>query len=135
MPSTPTTDPRPLPEIEHEVDALLVRYADLEAARLKMKGILERVHAGDEVDAVLTRMGELQAAIAAAPARDIADAAVKLRRLAASLSLKRGIYERRLLTSALAAVEAAAVTAPGKALGSVFRSRVFTAVFRRQYGQ
>ncbi len=113
----------------------MVRYADLEAARLKMKGILERVHAGDEVDAVLTRMGELQAAIAAAPARDIADAAVKLRRLAASLSLKRGIYERRLLTSALAAVEAAAVTAPGKALGSVFRSRVFTAVFRRQYGQ
>ncbi len=62
-------------------------------------------------------MGELQAAIAAAPARDIADVAVKLRRLAASLSLgglrvktfKPGPYERRFLTSALAAVEAAAV--------------------------
>ncbi len=62
---------------------------------------------------MLTRMGELQAAIAAAPATDIADVAVKLRRLAASLSLKRGIYERRLLTSALAAVEAAVVTTPG----------------------
>ncbi len=53
---------------------------------------------------MLTRMGELQAANADAPARDIADVAVKLRRLAASLSLKRGIYERQLLTSALAAV-------------------------------
>ena len=71
MPSTPTTDPRSLPEIEHELDALLVRYTDLEAARLKMMDVLERVHAGDEVDAVLTRMGELQAAIAAAPAKDI----------------------------------------------------------------
>ncbi len=109
VPSTSTTDPRPLPEIEHELDALLVRYADLESARLQMTDILERVHAGDEVNALLTRMGELQAAIAAAPASDIADAAVKLRRLAASLSLKRGIYERRLLNSALVAVEAAAV--------------------------
>ncbi len=72
MPPTSTnTDPRPLPEIEHELDALLVRYADLEAARLKMMDVLERVHAGDEVDAVLRRMGELQAAIAAAPAKDI----------------------------------------------------------------
>ncbi len=52
-----------------------------------------RAPSGDKVEAVLTRMGELQAAIAAAPAR----------------RLKRGIYERRLLTSALAAVEAAAV--------------------------
>ncbi len=68
-----------------------------------------RAPGGDKVEAVLTRMGELQAAIAAAPARDVADAAVKLRRLAASLSLKRGIYERRLVTSALAAAEAAAV--------------------------
>ncbi len=109
MPSTPTTDPRPLPEIEHELDALVVRYDDLEGARLKMTDVLERVHAGVEMDAVLTRMGELQAAIAAAPASDVADAAVKLRRLAASLSLKRGVYERRLVTSALAAVEAAAV--------------------------
>ncbi len=125
MPSTTPTDPRPLREIEHELDSLLVRYADLEGARLKMTDVLERVHAGDEVDAVLTRMGELQAAIAAAPARDIADAAVKLRRLAASLSLRRGIYERRLVTSALAAVEAAAVTtAPGKPLGADVVPRV-----------
>ncbi len=89
-----------------------------------MTGSHPRVHAGDEVDAVLTRMGELQAAIAAAPARDIEDAAVKLRRLAASLSLKRGVYERRLVTSALAAVEAAAVTAPGKPQGADVAPRV-----------
>ena len=71
---------------------------------------------------MIARMGELQAAIAAAPARDIADAAVKLRRLAACLSLggvrirtfKPGPYERRLLASALAAVEAAAVRGPGR---------------------
>ncbi len=49
---------------------------------------------------------------AAAPARDIADVAVKLRRLAASLDLKRGIYEHQLLASALAAVEAAVVRGP-----------------------
>ncbi len=66
---------------------------------------------------MLTRMGELRSAITAAPARDIADVAVKLRRLVASLSLgglrvktfKPGPYERRLLTFALAAVEAAVV--------------------------
>ncbi len=81
MPSTPIPDPRPLPEIEHELNALLIRYADLEAARLKMTDVMQRVHAGDEVDAVLTRMSELQAAFAAAPARNIADAPVKLRRL------------------------------------------------------
>lgn len=88
-------------------------HADLEVARSKMKDILDRVHAGVALDAVLTRMGEPQAAIAAAPAKDIADAAVKLRRPAASLSLKRGIHGRQLLASALAAVEAAVVTAPG----------------------
>ena len=69
------------------------------------------------MDAVIARMGELQAAIAAAPASDIADVAVKLRRLAACLSLgghrgrafKPGPYEHQLLASALAAVEAAIV--------------------------
>ena len=122
MPSTPSTDPRPLPEIEHELDALLVRYANLEAARLKMKDVLGRVHAELELEAVIARMGELQAAIAAAPAKGIVDVAVKLRRLAACLSLggvrvrtfKPGLYEHQLLASALAAVEAVIVTAPGK---------------------
>ncbi len=33
-------DPRPLPEIEHELDALLIRYADLEMARSKTLGRL-----------------------------------------------------------------------------------------------
>ncbi len=82
---------------------------ELEAARWRTHDILERVHAGDELAAVIARMGELQAAIAAATARDIADVAVKLRRRAACLSLKCGIYGRRLLNSALAAVEVAAV--------------------------
>ncbi len=70
MPSTSITDLRPLPEIEHELGALFGP-----ARRPRNRPV------GDEVDAVLTRMGELQAAIAAAPARDIADAPVKLRRL------------------------------------------------------
>ncbi len=64
-------------------------------------------------------MGELQAAIAAAPARDFTDMAVKLRRLAACLSLgglrvrtfKPRPYGHQRLASGLAAVEAAVVRA------------------------
>ncbi len=53
---------------------------------------------------------------------------MKLRRLAASLSLKREIYERRLLTSALAAVEAAVVTTRRKPQGADVAPRVLCGV-------
>ncbi len=82
---------------------------------------MARAEIGRQTEDVLVRIGELQNAIATTPARTVPEAAVHLRRLAALFEgwdnpLRRlllpeddddGQTARRLLASALAAVETA----------------------------
>ncbi len=94
-----------LAELERELEALLVEYESLSRAWPKEPHAVTRAEIGRKVEDALARIGELQYAIATSPARTLADAAVKLRRLDALLDGQEP--ERRLLTSALAVVETA----------------------------
>ena len=109
-----------LVELESELEALLVEYEPLSQAWPKEPHAVARAEIGRKVEDALTRIGELQYAIATTPARTLPEAAVHLRRLAALFegwdnSLRRllmpdnndGETARYLLASALAAVEAA----------------------------
>ena len=109
-----------LVEMERELTRLLVQYDELETAWPKCHHVLIRAKAGRPVADALSRIDDLQDAIATTPARTLPDAAVQLRRLAALFEgcgnpLMRllmpdnddGQTARRLLTSALAAVKAA----------------------------
>ncbi len=118
-----------LVDLERELEGLLVEYESLSQAWPKEPDILTRAKIGRRVENALRRIYELQHAIATTQARDIPDAAVQLRRLvvlldgqdAPILRLQAGLEGqreavRRLLASALAAVEIAGVTAqPPKA--------------------
>ncbi len=66
---------------------------------------MARAEIGRKVEDALVRIGELQNAIVASPARILADAAVKLQRLDALLD--GDDTARQLLISALAVVETA----------------------------
>ncbi len=94
-----------LAELESELEALLVEYDSLSRAWPKECHAVARAEIGRKVEDALARIGELQYAIATSPARTLADAAVKLRRLDVLLDGQEP--ERRLLTSALAVVETA----------------------------
>ncbi len=112
-----------LVELERELEALLVEYEPLSQAWPKEPHAVARAEIGRKVEDALTRIGELQYAIATTPARTVPEAAVHLRRLAALFEgwdnpLRRlllsdddddGQTARCLLASALAAVEAADV--------------------------
>ncbi len=94
-----------LAELESELEALLVEYESLSRAWPKEPHAVTRAEIGRKVEGALARIGELQYAIATSPARTLADAAVKLRRLDALLDGEDPA--RRLLVSALAVVETA----------------------------
>ena len=110
-----------LVDLERELEGLLVEYESLSQAWPKEPDIQTRAKIGRRVENALGQIVRLQHAIATAQARTIPDAAVQLRRLAMLLDgqvapivrLKavhgnQGEDMRRLLASALAAVEAVA---------------------------
>ncbi len=121
----------PLVELESELEALLVEYESLSRAWPKEPHAVARAEIGRKVEDALTRIGELQYAIATSPARTLADAAVKLRRLDALLDGEDPA--RQLLVSALAVVETAVdaddagVDGSGDEVGSFTHSRAFLA--------
>ncbi len=94
-----------LVELESELEALLVKYESLSRAWPKEPHAVARAEIGRKVEDALERIGELQHAIVTSPARTLADAAVKLRRLGALLDGEDPA--RQLLISALAVVETA----------------------------
>ena len=108
-------------EIEHELTRLLIEYDELETAWAKCRHVLIRARAGRLAADALSRIDDLQNAIATTPARTLPEAAAQFRRLAALFEdwddpLRRllqpddeddGQAARFLLDSALAAVEAA----------------------------
>ncbi len=111
-----------LAELESELEALLVKCESLSRAWPKEPHAVARAEIGRQMEDALTRIGELQHAIATTPARTVPEAAVHLRRLAALFEgwddpLRHlllpddddGQTARCLLASALAAVEAADV--------------------------
>ncbi len=115
-----TTVTTSLVELERELEDLLVEYEALSRAWPREPDILTRAKIGRRVEDALRRIYELQHVIATAQAKSIPDAAVQLRRLAVLLDGQGGpvlrlqaVLEdqgktvRRLLGSALAAVEAA----------------------------
>jgi hypothetical protein len=122
IPATSTKVDVTLVEMERELEALLVEYEPLSQAWPKEPHAVARAEIGRKMEDALTRIGELQYAIATTPARTVPEAAVHLRRLAALFEgwddpLMRllkpdnddGETAQRLLASALAAVEAADV--------------------------
>ena len=94
-----------LVDLERELEALLVEYDCLSRAWPKEPGAVARAEIGRKVEGALVRIGELQNAIATSPARTLADAAVKLRRLDALLDGEDPA--RQPLISALIVVETA----------------------------
>ncbi len=123
VPAASTRPSATLVEMERELEALLVEYDSLSRAWPKEPHAVARAEIGRQMEDALTRIGELQHAIATTPARTVPEAAVHLRRLAALFEgwddpLRRlllpdddddGQTARCLLASALAAVEAADV--------------------------
>ena len=112
-----------LVDLERELEELLVEYESLSRAWPKEPDVLTRAKIGRRVEDALRRIYEIQHAIATAQAKTIPDAAVQLRRLAVLLDgqggpilrLQAGLDDqgeavRRLLASALAAVETAGAT-------------------------
>ena len=106
--------------MELELTRLLIEYDELETAWPKGRHVLVRARTGRQAADALLRIADLQHAIATTPARTVPEAAVHLRRLAALFEgwdnpLRRllmpdnddGQTARRLLASALTAVEAA----------------------------
>ncbi len=106
--------------MERKLTRLLIEYDELETAWPKCRHVLVRARAGRQVADALARIADLEHDITTTPARTLPEAAVQLRRLAAlfegcSNPLRRllqpddedGEAARRLLASALAAVEAA----------------------------
>ncbi len=109
-----------LVELEHDLEGRLIEYEALSRAWPKEPDIQTRAKIGRRVEDALKRICELQHAIGTTQARTIPDAAVQLRRLAVLLDgqdapilhLQAGLDDqretvRRLLASALAAVETA----------------------------
>ena len=129
----PAASKRPaagLVELERELDALLLEYESLSRAWPKEPDILIRAKIGRRIEDALRRIYELQHAIATTQARTIPDAAVQLRRLAVLLDGQggpilhlqaalegQGEAVRRLLASALAAVETAGEHPSGASAG------------------
>lgn len=97
--------PASLPEMEHQLEILLLELDRLQRERPHLDTAVARTLAGQAVDDLLIEIGELQQAIDTAPAVSLEDAAVKLRRLSAHLAPG---HAARLLAGALAAVERAA---------------------------
>ncbi len=119
-PAASTRPSATLVEMERELEDLLIEYDELEAAWPKGRHVLVRARIGRQVADALSRIADLVNDIITTPARTPAEAAVQLRRLAALFEgcrnpLRRllqpddedGEAARRLLASALAAVEAA----------------------------
>ena len=113
-----------LVDLERELEGLLVEYEFSSLAWPKEPDIQTRAKIGRRVEDALKRICELQHGIATAQAKSVPDAAVQLRRLAVLLDgqdapilrLQAGLDDRRetvrrLLGSALAAVETAGATA------------------------
>ncbi len=109
-----------LVDLERELEGLLVEYESLSLSWPKEPDILTRAKIGRRVEDALRRICELQHAIGNTQAKSIQDAAVQLRRLAVLLDGQggpilrlqaaledQGEAVRRLLASALAAVEIA----------------------------
>ncbi len=120
VPVASTRSSATLVEMDRELEDLLIEYDELETAWPKGRHVLARARTGRQAADALHRIADLQHAIATTPARTVPEAAVHLRRLAALFEgwdnpLRRllmpdnddGQTARRLLASALAAVETA----------------------------
>ena len=70
-------------EMERELTRLLIEYDELETAWAKCRHVLIRARAGRLAADALSRIDDLQNAIATTPARTPAEAAVRRRRIAA----------------------------------------------------
>ncbi len=71
--------------VERELDTLLVEYAILSEVRPRAPGAVYRANIGRLVDATLKRIHEIEMAIVNTQACTLAEAAVQLRRLVASV--------------------------------------------------
>ena len=111
-------------DMERELTRLPIEYDELETAWPKCRHVSIPAKAGRLAADALSRIDDLQNAIATTPARTLPEAAVQLRRLAALIEgydnpLRRllqpddeddGRAARNLLAAALAAVEAEEVS-------------------------
>ncbi len=111
-------------EMERELTRLPIEYDESETAWPKCRHVSIRAKAGRLAADALSRIDDLQNAIATTPARTVPEAAVQLRRLAALCEVwdnplmrllqpdneDDGQAARNLLASALAAVEAEEVS-------------------------
>ena len=95
-----------LPSLERRLEALMLELERLYQARPGLPDVLARAGAGQRIDELLDEIAELEREISLARASTLADAAVQLRRLAASIDGGNEV-SARLLASALGAVERA----------------------------
>ncbi len=94
-----------LAALERELTGLLVGYEILRTAWPKAPTAIDRARIGREIDKAECHILEIYTTIAATEARNLADAAVQLRRVSARLEGGDDM-SRVMLASALAVVEA-----------------------------
>jgi len=87
-----------LPALEHHLDGRLLELDKLHRERSHLPTALAHAEAGQRIDDLLDKIAELQRMIDTSPAETLEDAAVKLRRLGASVD--RG-QPTRLLAGAV----------------------------------
>jgi len=85
VPAASTRPSATLVEMERELTRLLIEYDELEAAWPKGGHVLVRAEIGRQVADALSRIDDLEHAIATTPARTRAEGAVRKRRLSALL--------------------------------------------------
>jgi hypothetical protein len=109
-PEPPQDPDADLLKLEQELAGLLVEYEVLREAWPKPAKAMDRYRIGKEVGATLSRIGEIERAIAETQAETLAGAAVQLRRLQVVMDEMRQVppVARALLGSALGVVESAA---------------------------
>ena len=95
--------------MEKQLECLLLEHETLSEAQQAVECPVKRVAIGEQIETVLQDIAVVNATISVAPAHDLSDAAVLLRRVDATLygcsGDKRG-RASRMLGAALAAVEA-----------------------------
>ncbi len=94
---------------EAELTGLLVEFEAVSEAWHTEPLALKRADLGDRFEDLLDRIADLEKLIATTPARTLADAAVKLRRLFAGVD---GELHTQMLASALTIIEAKSAASP-----------------------
>ena len=103
-----TVADKDLAACEAELTGLLFEFEAVSDAWRTEPLALKRVDLGDRYEDLLDRIARLERLIARTPARTLADAAVKLRRLFAGLD---GELHTQMLVSALTIIEAKSAAA------------------------